>query len=347
MKKINLEKLVRVNIKALKPYSSARSEYTGDEAVFLDANENPNNKPYNRYPDPLQWKLKHQIENIKGVIPKMMFLGNGSDEAIDLLIRIFCQPTVDNIVSIDPTYGMYKVCADINNVEYRQVLLKENFQIDVAGLLGKVDEKTKLIFLCSPNNPSSNSFDPQDIYSVLDKFNGLVILDEAYIDFSAQASFIPQLKKYQNLVILQTLSKAWGLAGIRLGMCFADKEIIALMNKVKYPYNINSLTLKVAIDALKNLTVKENWVKEILEERTRLNEELKKFKSVEKVFPSDANFLLVRVKDPQKMYKFLVLNKLIVRDRSGVSLCERSLRFTIGCKEENDLLLKALKEFDS
>lgn len=347
MKGINIDNLVRENIKSLKPYSSARSEYTGDNAIFLDANENPNNFPYNRYPDPLQWQLKHKISEIKGVDPKMIFFGNGSDEAIDLVIRIFCSPGIDNIVSIDPTYGMYQVCADINGVDYREVLLTNDFQIDTDKLLKKVSDKTKLIFLCSPNNPTSNSFYRDDILFILNNFNGLVIVDEAYIDFSSNESFVPELRNYQNLIILQTLSKAWGLAGIRLGMCFADENIISLMNKVKYPYNVNSLTLKVANDSLAQSDTKKIWVKEILSERERLNTSLIKFNCVEKIYPSDANFLLVKVSNPRDLYTYLTQKKVIVRDRSSVRLCDGCLRFTVGSKEENNLLLESIKEYDS
>ena len=344
MKKSDIDKLVRENIRKLQPYSSARDEYSGAEAIFLDANENPNNEPYNRYPDPLQWTVKQKISSIKGVQPEMIFLGNGSDEAIDLLITAFCQPGKDTILSVDPTYGMYKVCADINEVKYKQVLLKDNFQPDVDKLLNEADNSTRLLFLCSPNNPTSNSFNKEDILALLDGFDGLVILDEAYIDFSHQESFANRLKDYENLVILQTFSKAWGLAGIRLGMCFADRRIIAVLNKIKYPYNVNSLTLKVALEALVKKENTSNWVNEILRERDRLAETLPYFPGVLTVYPSDANFLMVKVSEPKKTYEYLVNRKIIVRDRSKVSLCEGCLRISIGSKEENDLLLEAFEK---
>ncbi len=344
MKTIDINKLIRKNILNLKPYSSARDEYCGADAVFLDANENPNNAPYNRYPDPLQWKIKEKISGEKGVAPEKIFLGNGSDEAIDLLIRAFCQPGRDNILSIDPTYGMYKVCADINEVEFNKVLLKDNFQLDTAGLLGKITGNTRLLFLCSPNNPTSNSFYAGDILTLLDAFNGLLILDEAYIDFSAGKSFLEKLGDYRNLVILQTFSKAWGMAGIRLGMCFADERIISVLNKIKYPYNINVLALNAVLDALNEKGTKNIWVKELLAERERIMKELTRHPVVLKVYPSDANFILVKVNDAAGIYRHLVKQKIIVRDRSTVSLCEECLRITVGTKEENDLLLNEFRK---
>ncbi|HJX71256.1 MAG TPA: histidinol-phosphate transaminase, partial [Bacteroidales bacterium] len=337
----------RDNIQNLQPYSSARSEYSGTDAIFLDANENPNNAPFNRYPDPLQLKIKHEIAKIKGIPADNLFLGNGSDEAIDLLIRAFCQPGVDNILSIDPTYGMYQVCADINEVRFNRVLLTSDFQLDVSPMLKMVNQQTKLIFLCSPNNPTSNSFVENDIKEIIDRFEGLVVLDEAYVDFSRHQGFLQKLPEYQNLVILQTFSKAWGLAGIRLGMCFADSRVIAIMNKIKYPYNVNRLTLAIALEALVvHRDAKVKWIEEILGERGRISRELLRFPCVLKVFPSDANFLLVRVKNPKTLYEYLRNKRIIVRDRSKVSLCEGCLRFTVGTKAENDLLLKALEEID-
>ncbi len=344
MKTLDINSLIRENIRNLVPYSSARGEYTGNEAVFLDANENPNNTSYNRYPDPIQWSVKQKISELKGVVPERIFLGNGSDEAIDLLIRTFCQPGKDNILSVDPTYGMYKVCADISQVEYNQVLLTTDFQLDVELLLKQVNSSTKLLFLCSPNNPTSNSLKRDDILEVLNKFNGLVVLDEAYIDFSRQESLLPALRKYENLVILQTFSKAWGLAGIRLGMCFADERVISVMSKIKYPYNVNNPTLRIAYESLNTFNQKNSWVDEIINERNRLKEEFEKLPEILKVYPSDANFLLVKVKSPQSLFKYLADKKIIVRDRSKASLCEGCLRITVGTKAENDLLLKALKE---
>ena len=340
----NLNKLVRDNIIKLKPYSSARDEYSGDAAVFLDANENPFNDPYNRYPDPLQRKLKEKIARIKGVTPEQLFLGNGSDEAIDLLIRVFCEPRVNNIITIDPTYGMYKVCADINNVAVREVSLTSGFLLNTVGLLQAADENSRLLFLCSPNNPTSNSFKREDILTTVQNFSGIVVLDEAYIDFSGEISLVSELKNYSNLVILQTFSKAWGLAGIRLGMAFASPEIISLLNKIKYPYNVNSLTQQKAIEMTDNEFTKNDWVNEILKGREYLMNEMNKIPAVRKVYPSDANFLLVRVNDTRNVFNYLTENEVIVRDRSKMNLCDGCLRFTIGNREENRRLIKVLKE---
>ncbi len=340
----NLNQLVRENIKKLKPYSSARDEYSGDAAVFLDANENPFNDPFNRYPDPLQRKLKEKIARIKGAEPKQLFLGNGSDEAIDLLIRVFCEPRESNVVTIDPTYGMYEVCADINNVAVRKVLLTTGFQLDTAGLLNAADENSRLLFLCSPNNPTSNSFKHGDILTIVQNFSGIVVLDEAYIDFSVEASLIPELKNFPNLVILQTFSKAWGLAGIRLGMAFASPEIISLLNKIKYPYNVNSITQQKALEMTDQEFTKNDWVNEILKGREYLINELNKIPVIQRIYPSDANFLLVKVTDTRNVFNYLTDNKVIVRDRSKMNLCEGCLRFTIGSREENRRLIKVLKD---
>ncbi len=348
MKNIDINQLLRENIKNLKPYSSARNEYSGKDAIFLDANENPHNAPYNRYPDPLQLKVKSQIAEIKQITPDSMFLGNGSDEAIDLLIRAFCRPGKDNILYIDPTYGMYKVCADINDVPVIKVLLTNDFQLDVEHMLNSVNRFTKMIFICSPNNPTSNSFREKDISAIIENFNGLVVLDEAYIDFSQKESFLKKLDQYQNLVILQTFSKAWALAGIRLGMCFAHPSIISVLNKIKYPYNVNQLTLAIALDALLlNEHQRTSWIKEILSERDRLSRELLQFPDVLHIYPSDANFLLVKFKHPRKLYEYLKTKKIIVRDRSKASLCEGCLRLTVGTSEENDILIRAMKESDA
>jgi histidinol-phosphate aminotransferase len=341
----DLNQLLRDNIRKLIPYSSARNEYKGDASVFLDANENPYNEPVNRYPDPLQVQLKEQITCIKNVAPERIFLGNGSDEAIDLVIRAFCEPLQDNIVAFDPTYGMYKVCADINNVEYRKVLLTPSFEPDIELLLESTDDKTKIIFLCSPNNPTSNSFPKEGIIRILKTFKGIVILDEAYIDFSSGQGFLSSLAEFPNLVILQTFSKAWGMAGIRLGMAFADPRIITVLNKIKYPYNINVLTMETALKSLKNTGGKEKWVRSILQQRDILAKELADFSFVLKVFPSDANFLLIKVNHPQEIYHYLVSKKIIVRDRSGASLCEGCLRITVGTPNENARLTEALKEY--
>lgn len=341
----NLDKLVRENIKNLKPYSSARDEFQGDASVFLDANENPFNAPYNRYPDPLQRELKQKISVIKHVHHENIFLGNGSDEPIDLIIRAFCEPRIDNVVAIDPTYGMYQVAADINNVEYRKVLLDENFQLDAEKLLTATNEKTKVIFLCSPNNPTGNLMDENEILKVLNGFSGIVVIDEAYIDFADVVSYSQKLNEYANLVVLHTFSKAWGLASIRLGMAFASRQIISILNKIKYPYNINILTQQYALEAVDNEVEKEDWVNLILNNRQLLREALEEVKIVQKVFPSDSNFILVKVEDPKLTYEYLVDNKIIVRNRSSISLCAGCLRITVGTQEENDMLVKALKRF--
>jgi histidinol-phosphate aminotransferase len=337
--------LIRKEILNLKPYSSARDEYTGSASVLLDANENPYNSPLNRYPDPQQWVLKRKIAGMKGVEPEQIFLGNGSDEAIDLLIRIFCEPLVDQIFSIDPSYGMYEVCAAVNNVKFIKFKLTHNFEPDVESILKSCSEHTKLLFLCSPNNPTSNSFEHESIIRLLDEFRGIVVLDEAYIDFSINSGYLPMLDRYPRLVILQTLSKAWGLAGIRLGMAFASKSVITILNKVKYPYNVNLLSQQKAIEALENPAQKSDWVKRIILERERLRDSLAEIPCIVHVFPSDANFLLVKTTDPAGIYNFLVEHAIIVRDRSRVSLCEGCLRITIGTPEENEILCKGLKAY--
>jgi histidinol-phosphate aminotransferase len=342
-----LQELVRPNIWSLSPYTSARDEYQGKDAkVFLDANENPYNNPVNRYPDPLQRDLKQRIAAIKGVPAQNIFFGNGSDEAIDLMYRIFCRPGIDNAVAIEPTYGMYGVCADINDVEYRRVLMDENFQPDADKLMAAVDANTKLIFFCSPNNPSGNNIDRRVIEKVLDSFEGIVIVDEAYIDFAGVPSFLRQLADRPNLIVLQTFSKAWGMAGIRLGMAFAQPEIIGIMNKVKYPYNINLLTQQRAMEEVMQHDRVKNWVDSILKERTRLMDEFRKLNCTIKVYPSDANFFLVRVKDATATYNYLVDCGIIVRNRSKIALCGNSLRVTIGTVHENNTLLDALRNYN-
>lgn len=341
---MNLQQLVRKNIWNLKAYSSARDEFKGEASVYLDANENPLNGPYNRYPDPLQWKLKEKVSEIKHVDVQNIFFGNGSDEPIDLVIRIFCEPAVDNIVSIDPTYGMYKVCADINNIEYRQVLLKDSFSLDADSVLKATDDNTKIIFLCSPNNPSGNLLDENEILKIIQNFSGIVVVDEAYIDFAPEASWVPHLDKYPNLVILQTFSKAWGIAAVRLGMAFASPEIISLFNKVKYPYNINVLTQNFVQTELDKLELKEEWVKTILEQRAYLEKELQKIALVEKIHPSDANFILVKVEDANMTYNKLVEKGIIIRNRNKVSLCNGCLRITVGTEAENNTLIEALSQ---
>ena len=341
-----LKELTRPNIWALKPYSSARDEYNGAAAsVFLDANENPYNLPHNRYPDPLQRDLKAELTRIKQVKAENIFLGNGSDEAIDLVFRAFCEPGVDNVVAIDPTYGMYKVCADVNNVEYRKVLLDDAFQFTADALLAATDEHTKLIFLCSPNNPTGNDLLRTEIEKTLAAFAGLVIIDEAYNDFSSAPSFLQQLDKYPNLVVFQTFSKAWGCAAIRLGMAFASAEIISIFNKIKYPYNVNQLTQQQALSMLQRYDEIEGWVKELIAERGRLMDAFSTLTCVKEIFPSDANFFLARVTDAGAIYNYLVAKGIIVRNRSSISLCGNCLRVTVGTPAENKTLLEALQAY--
>lgn len=341
-----LKELTRPNIWALKPYSSARDEYNGAAAsVFLDANENPYNLPHNRYPDPLQRDLKAELTRIKQVKAENIFLGNGSDEAIDLVFRAFCEPGVDNVVAIDPTYGMYKVCADVNNVEYRKVLLDDAFQFTADALLAATDEHTKLIFLCSPNNPTGNDLLRSEIEKTLAAFSGLVIIDEAYNDFSSAPSFLQQLDKYPNLVVFQTFSKAWGCAAIRLGMAFASAEIISIFNKIKYPYNVNQLTQQQALSMLQRYDEIEGWVKELIAERGRLMDAFSTLTCVKEIFPSDANFFLARVTDAGAIYNYLVAKGIIVRNRSSISLCGNCLRVTVGTPAENKTLLEALQVY--
>ena len=342
----SLEELTRPNIWSLAPYSSARNEYAGREAhVFLDANENPYNAPYNRYPDPLQLDLKAAISKIKGVPASNIFLGNGSDEAIDLPYRCFCEPGIDNVVAIEPTYGMYKVCADINGVEYRPVLLDENYQITAEKLLAATDQHTKLIWLCSPNNPTGNNLQREEIIKVIEAFEGIVIVDEAYSDFSSQKPLRTELAKYPNLIVLNTMSKAWGCAAIRLGMAFASEEIISIFNKVKYPYNVNQLTQEQALQALKDPFEVDKWVKILLEERSRMIDAFKLLPICKKVFPTDANFFLAQMNDATKIYNYLVDKGIIVRNRHRVQLCQNCLRITIGTKTENGELIAALRQY--
>ena len=341
---IELSKLVRENIRNLKPYSCARYEFKGEAAVFLDANENPMNAPYNRYPDPLQEELKTKIASMKRVRPSQIMLGVGSDEPIDLLIRIFCEPKEDNIVAIDPTYNMYNVCADINNVEYRKVLLNDDYTLDAERLLTAVDQHTKIIFLCSPNNPTGNLMNRDEVLKVLNRFDGIVVMDEAYIDFSAQPSWLQSLDEYPNMVVLQTFSKAWGLASVRCGMAFASEEVIGYLNKVKYPYNINMLTQNFVSEQLDNESRKEGWVSMLLEQREIFAEKLKTVTLIEKIYPSDANFLLVKVPDADDVYNKLVDKGVVVRNRNNISLCLGCLRITIGTAEENEILINELKQ---
>ena len=340
-----IKDLTRPNIWSLAPYSSARNEYSGHVAhVFLDANENPFNGPYNRYPDPLQEELKERISSIKNVPAENIFLGNGSDEAIDLVYRCFCEPKKDNVVAICPTYGMYEVCADINDVEYRKVLLDEDYQIKAEKLLAACDANTKAIWICSPNNPTGNNICSEEIEKVIEQFDGIVVVDEAYIDFSNQKSF----KRYvsndsYNVIVLQTMSKAWGSAAIRLGMAFAKEDIIGIFNKVKYPYNVNALTQEQAMKRLNDPQAVSQWVSILLQERGRMVEAFAELPICEKVYPTDANFFLAKVEDAQSTYDYLVEKGIIVRNRTRITLCNNCLRVTIGTREENNELLGALR----
>lgn len=339
-----LKELTRENIWNLAPYSCARNEFSGRNAkVYLDANENPYNGPLNRYPDPLQLDVKKQLAKVKGVAEDCIFLGNGSDEAIDLMYRCFTEPKVDNVVAMDPTYGMYKVCADINDVEYRTVSLNEDFSLNADNILAACDNHTKVIWLCSPNNPTGNALDRGAIEKILKDFEGLVVVDEAYCDFSSQKPFRTELSKYPNIVVLNTMSKAWGSAGIRLGMAFASKDIIDILNKVKYPYNVNALTQREALELLADPYEVDKWVRTILLERSRVVDAIKVLPICRKVYPTDANFVLVEVDDARKTYEYLVDRGIIVRNRNSVHLCNGCLRITIGTKTENQELLAALR----
>lgn len=343
----SLKQLVRKNIWSLKPYSSARNEYSGHVArVFLDANENPYNAPYNRYPDPLQLEVKELLSKIKGVPSECIFLGNGSDEAIDLVYRCFCEPGIDNVVAIEPTYGMYQVCADINNVEYRPVRLDYAFQMSAEKVLAACDDNTKVIWICSPNNPSGNDILRSEIEAVVNGFDGIVVIDEAYSDFSQQMAFRTQLDRFPNIIVLNTMSKAWGCAAIRLGMAFASKEIIDVFNKVKYPYNVNILTQEKALELLKDTSDVHQWVNILLEERQRVMEAFVQLPICEKVYPTASNFFLAKVTDAQRIYDYLVGNGIIVRNRTRIMLCNNCLRITIGTKSENNELIGALRTYN-
>ena len=336
-------RLVRKNIINLAPYSTARDEYQGKLGCFLDANENPFENGYNRYPDPRQLELKSIISEIKGIPVKNMFLGNGSDEAIDLCYRIFCNPGKDNVVAITPSYGMYRVAADINDVEFREVRLENDFSLSAKKMLERCDENTKLIFICSPNNPSGNSLSFNEMIELITLFNGIVVVDEAYIDFASQASLLTVLAQYKNLIVLQTLSKAYGLAGLRLGLAFADAEIMSIFAKVKYPYNINIAGMERAKELLVRDVKAE--VELLKSERDRVVNALSAIDCIQKVFPSDANFLLVKVNDARGLYNALIKEQVIVRDRSHVEGCEGTLRITIGKPEENDKMLAIVNDW--
>jgi histidinol-phosphate aminotransferase len=339
-----LKELIRPNIWSLAPYSCARNEFTGEASVFLDANENPYNQPFNRYPDPLQLQLKEKIAALKGVRPTQIMLGVGSDEPIDLIFRIFCEPSKDNVVAINPTYGMYGVCADINNVEYKQVNLNADFTLDAAKVLKACDKNTKVIFLCSPNNPTGNSLARTEIEKIVTSFEGIVVIDEAYIDFSNEPSWLASLDQYPNIIVLQTFSKAWGMAALRCGMAFASEDIIAFFNKVKYPYNLNLLTQEAVYKQVENVDQKNEWVKALLMERKKMMAALEALPLVKQIYPTDANFVLVKVDDANGAYKQLVDKGIIVRNRNSVTLCEGCLRITVGTPSENKQLLTALQQ---
>jgi histidinol-phosphate aminotransferase len=373
----NLDKLVRKNIKSLKPYSSARHEFKGEASVFLDANENSYGSPIlfpspkkinnplpfyegkgayradeaepgtrlNRYPDPLQWQLKFEIAKIKGVPAENIFIGNGSDEVIDLAYRIFCEPGKDNVIICPPTYGMYEVSANINDVAIKKVNLTQEFQLNTEGILNAADANTKLIFICSPNNPTGNNMNRIDVELLLNNFSGIILIDEAYINFSRQKTFIQELIEYPNLIVMQTMSKAWGLAALRLGLCYASLDIIGLFNKVKPPYNINKASQHLALEALQQTGQVNNWIKEVVSERSKLEKILPKFSFVEKIYRSDANFLLIKVNDANMLYDYLSSKGIVVRNRSKEAMCENCLRITIGTPDENRTLIKALDLF--
>lgn len=340
-----MKALVRENILELDPYSSARDEFSGSASVFLDANENPFNAPLNRYPDPQQLELKRSISGLRAQKVENLFLGNGSDEGIDLLFRVLCEPGKDNVITVDPTYGMYAVCAKINHVERKSVLLRDDFSLDADAVLEAVDKHTKVIFLCSPNNPTANSLDQEALLKIIDTVHCLVVVDEAYIDFSKEEGMLSYVPVKQNLVVLQTLSKAWGMAGIRLGMLFAHPDLIAYLSKVKYPYNISVLTLKEALAGLADVSQSKKWVSQILEERELMASQLKEMDLILEVKASDANFLLVKVDDPLSVYDFLMKEGIIVRDRSSVPLCQGCLRITVGSPHENRLFVDTLRKY--
>lgn len=344
----DLNSVLRPHIAKLQPYTSARDEYTGKEGVFLDANENPfgsiTEQDFNRYPDPYQSALKEEISKIKTVRPTQIFLGNGSDEAIDLLYRAFCNPGKDNVILLPPTYGMYEVSANINDVEIRKVSLTEDFQLQPEKILAAADTNSKILFICSPNNPSANKAKREDVLFLLKNFKGLVVVDEAYIDFSDEPSFTTELDNFPNLLVMQTFSKAWGLASLRLGMAFGSEEIIRILNKIKPPYNISGLTQETVLTAITNKTKVDQMIQEILEERDFLQSELKKLAFVQKIHPSHANFLLVKIPNANQVYDELIEQKVIVRNRAKVLLCEDCLRITVGTREENEKFLEALKK---
>ena len=343
--KFDIRDLVRKNVRELKPYSSARDEYVSDgsQKIFMDANENPFESGINRYPDPQQRKLKVALSELKEIPADSILLGNGSDEVLDLVFRAFCEPNLDNIITVPPTYGMYKVLADVNGIENREVVLKEGFQLDVEGILGVTDKNTKLLFICSPNNPTGNRFQLTDIQQLLESFNGLLVLDEAYIDFSTEPGWLSKLGANPNLLITQTLSKAYGMAGIRLGTCYASADIIRILNRIKPPYNVNELTQKAALDKLNDRQSVKKQIKQIIEERNWLIGQLGHVDFITEIFPTDANFILARVDNANKRYQQILDRGIVVRNRSNLPLCEDTLRFTVGTSDENKELVKVLK----
>lgn len=349
MRTFDLDGLVRKNIKNLKPYSSARSEYSGSASIFLDANENAFGSPlpqnFNRYPDPLQGELKQEISKIKGVPPQNIFIGNGSDEVIDLAYRIFCEPGKDNVIVCPPTYGMYSVSGNINDVQIKEALLTQDFQLDVDAILKLINSNTRLLFICSPNNPTGNNMNRRDVETLINNFSGLVIIDEAYINYSKQKSFLQELTEYENLIVMQTLSKAWGLAALRLGLGFASEKIIELFNKVKPPYNINKASQQLGREALAGIDEVNKNIKITVQQREILQKELLHFNFIKKIYPSDSNFILIKTNNAQDLYKYLSAKEIIVRNRSKEPLCENCLRITVGTPAENKLLIDELKNY--
>jgi len=344
--KFNLKNIIRPNILKLQPYTSARDEFKGDASVFIDANENSLGSVctgnFNRYPDPLQLSLKKKIANIKNIKPEQIFLGNGSDEAIDLLFKAFCEPKKNNTLIFPPTYGMYKVLANINDIPIKEVNLNKNFSLPVDKALKEVDNNTNLIFICSPNNPTGNLIERESIIKILNSFNGLVIVDEAYIDFALTESIVSEINNYPNLVVLQTFSKAWGMAGLRLGMAISNKNTIQVLNNIKYPYNVNIITQEYAEKAINNIEQKNNMVKTIIDEREKLINGIKNIKTIEKIYPTDANFVLIKIKNATEIYNKLISKGIVIRNRSNIALCDSCLRITVGTNIENNLLLNEL-----
>ena len=342
---MDLKKIVRENIYNLTPYSCARTEFSGKASVWIDANESPYNNPYNRYPDPLQMELKRRIGQMRGVVADQIFLGVGSDECIDMVYRVFCRPGIDNVVAIEPTYGMYEVCAEVNDVEYRRAPLADDFSIDIQKIFEQIDDMTKVIWICSPNNPTGNLMNVEEVEKVLRQFEGIVVVDEAYSDFTKARPWRSRLAEFPNIIVLNTMSKAWGCAAIRLGMAFASKDIIDIFNKVKYPYNVNDLTQNIAMKRLSDSFEVEKWVRTIIDERDRMVMAFRLLPICKKVYPTDANFFLAKVSDATKIYNYLIDKGIVVRNRTNVMLCDNCLRITVGSKTENNELLSALRQY--